>query len=103
MQCDYAECWDIIAGRLRRHGQRLRVAGEYDGVDSLLAAVESGLGVALITTRSARRVPERVRLKALLARPEPLRIAAGHRTDGAGDQPLTAFVAELRTAAAALA
>ncbi len=102
-QRDYPEYWEIITGWLRGQRQRPRIAGEYDGVDSLLAAVESGLGVALVTVRKARRVPDRVRLKKLSAAPEPLCIAAGYRANRAGDQPLAVFVEELRKAAAAIA
>ncbi len=102
-QRDYPEYWDIITGWLRGQQQRPRIAGEYDGVDSLLAAVESGLGVALVTVRTSRRVPERVRLKKLSSTPEPLCIAAGYRASRAGDQPLAVFVEELRKAASALA
>ncbi len=98
-QRDYPEYWDIITGWLRDHRQRPRIAGEYDGVDSLMAAVESGLGVALVTTRTASRVPDRVRLKKLSAPPEPLCIAAGQRADRSGDKPLAVFVEELRKAA----
>ncbi len=102
-QHDYPEYWDIVTGWLRDHRQRPRIAGEYDGVDSLMAAVESGLGVALVTTRTAHRVPERVRLKKLSAAPEPLCIAVGHRANRAGDKALAVFVEELRKTAPAFA
>ena len=102
-QRDYPEYWDLITGWLRGHRQRPGIAGEYDGVDSLMAAVESGLGVALVTRRTAQRVPERVRLKALSAAPEPLCIAVGRRASRADDKPLAVFVEELRKAAHALA
>jgi len=102
-QRDYPEYWDIITGWLHDQRQRPRIAGEYDGVDSLMAAVESGLGVALVTTRTARLVPERVRLKTLSAAPEPVCIAAGHRANRADDKPLAVFVEELRKAAPAFA
>ena len=79
-QRDYPEYWDIITGWLRAHGKRPRIAGEYDGVDSLMAAVESGLGVAVVTARAGRRVPERVRLKVLAVFVEELRKAASALT-----------------------
>jgi DNA-binding transcriptional LysR family regulator len=102
-QRDYPEYWEIITGWLREHRLRPQIAGEYDGVDSLLAAVESGLGVAVVTTRTADRSPKRVQLKALASAPEPLCIAAGHRANRADDKPLAVFVEELRNAAAAIA
>jgi len=101
-QRDYPEYWEIITGWLQQHKLRPQIAGEYDGLESLMAAVESGLGVALLTSRTAHRVPERVRLKKLSAAPEPVCIAVGHRDDRADDKPLVVFVEELRKAAAAL-
>jgi LysR family transcriptional regulator, benzoate and cis,cis-muconate-responsive activator of ben and cat genes len=94
-QRDYPEYWDLITGWLSEHRQRPRIAGEYDGVDSLLAAVESGLGVALVTTRTADRVPKRVLLKHLSTAPDPLCIAVGYRATRADEKPLTVFVQEL--------
>jgi DNA-binding transcriptional LysR family regulator len=102
-QREYPEYGDIILGWLRRHRQQPRITGEYDGVDSLLAAVESGLGVAMVTIRVGRHVPERVRLKPLSEAPGPLCIAAGWRADRREDQPLAVFVEELRKAAQELA
>jgi DNA-binding transcriptional LysR family regulator len=99
---DYPEYWEIITGWLREHRLRPRIAGEYDGVDSLLAAVESGLGVAVVTARTADRVPKRVELRPLASAPDPLCIAAGHRASKAEDKPLAVFVEELRKAAPTL-
>jgi len=42
-QRDYPEYRNMLTGWLREHRQRPRITGEYDGVDSLMAAVESGL------------------------------------------------------------
>ena len=97
-QRDYPEYWEIITGWLRKHRLRPRIAGEYDGVDSLMAGVESGLGLAVVTTRTADRVPKRVQLTTLASPPDPLCIAAGHRENRADDKPLAVFVGELRKA-----
>jgi LysR family transcriptional regulator, benzoate and cis,cis-muconate-responsive activator of ben and cat genes len=101
-QRDYPEYWEIITGWLREHREQPRIAGEYDGVDSLMAAVESGLGVAMVTTRAARLLPEGVRLRPLSQAPEPLCIAVGHRASRVEDRPLAVFIEELRKAAAAI-
>jgi DNA-binding transcriptional LysR family regulator len=101
-QRDYPEYWEIITGWLREHRLRPQIAGEYDGVDSLLAAVESGLGVAVVTTRTADRVPKRVQLRTLSSAPDLLCIAAGHRANKADDKPLAVFIEELRKAAPTL-
>jgi DNA-binding transcriptional LysR family regulator len=100
-QRDYPEYWDLLTGWLREHRLRPRIAGEYDGVDSLMAAVESGQGVALVTTRTASRMPKRVRLKALSDAPHPLSIAAGHRSTRTHEEPLALFIGELQKAAQA--
>ncbi len=101
-QRDYPEYWDLIIGWLRQHRLPPRIAGEYDGVDSLMAAVEAGLGVAVVTSRSAERVPKRVQLTTLASAPEPLCIAAGCRASEAGDKPLALFIEALRQAAPSL-
>ena len=67
-----------------------------------MAAVESGLGVALITTQIGRLFPKRARLLALSSAPEPVNIAVGYRAERVNDQPLAVFVEELRKAAAEL-
>ncbi len=102
-QRDYPEYWNTVTEWLREQRQRPAIAGEYDGVDSLLAAVESGLGVAIVTTRTARLIPKNVRLKTLSAPPKPLCIAAGHRASRIVEKPLAVFIEELRNAAHAFA
>jgi len=96
---DYPEYWDALHGWLKSQGLRPRIAGEHDGADSLLAAVESGLGVALVSARTARLFPGRVRLKQLVNAPPPLCVAAGCRAERLEEKPLAVFLAELRRAA----
>lgn len=100
---DYPEYWEIVSGWLRAHGQQARVAGEFDGVNSLMSAVESGQGVAILAAGKRRFVPEDVGLRTLSPAPGPLCIAAGRRADRVGDRPLAVFVEELRNAAEASA
>ena len=112
----------MLPGHVGRHGFGHALQGDLDagnracafgdrvgyrpdmaaGVDSLLAAVESGLGVALVTARTADRVPKRVQLRALSSAPALLCIAAGHRANRSDDKPLAVFVEELRKAAPTL-
>ena len=99
---DYPDYWEDLATWLNRHQLRPRIAGEYDGGNSLLAAVAASLGVALIGARPAHQVPPGVRLKLLSDAPAPVCIAAGRRADRADDKPLAVFIAELRRAAATL-
>ena len=98
-QRDYPEYWATIGAWFKSHRLRPKIAGEYDGADSLLAAVASGQGVAMVTTRTAHLFPNRARLKSLISPPDPLCIAAGYRTDQKDDKPLEVFLEELRESA----
>ena len=100
-QRDYPEYWNTVTAWFREHRQSPTIAGEYDGVNSLMAAVESGLGIAVVTTSTATLVPERVRLKSLSVAPKPLSIAAAHRAHRSAERPLAVFIEELRQAARA--
>jgi len=96
---DYPEYWSIINGWFREHGQRPKIGGEYDSSETLMAAVEAGLGVAVITTRTAQLFRNRALIKTLTAEPKPLCIVAGYRTDQADPKPLAVFVEDLLSAA----
>jgi len=96
---EYPEYWDMVAAWLRGAKQRPRIAGEYDGAESLMAAVESGLGVALVSTSIGRLYPDRACLKPLVTPPPPVCIHAGYRTSRSSDKALMVFIAELRNAA----
>jgi DNA-binding transcriptional LysR family regulator len=96
---DYPEYWALISNWVPQPSRPPRIAGEYDGIHSLMSAVASGLGVAFVAVRPGRLVPKQVRLKTLAPTPEPLCISAGYRTDRSQDKPLAVFVAELRRAA----
>lgn len=100
---DYPGYWSIVTKWLRRHRLRPEVAGDYDGAESLIAAVESGLGVALVTTRSMRHFGRRVQFKALAQAPDAVSIAAVCRAERSGERPLEVFIASLRQAAQASA
>jgi DNA-binding transcriptional LysR family regulator len=102
-QRDYPEYWKMVMAWMKENKQRPTIAGEYDGVTSLLAAVEAGQGVALVTTCTANLIPRRVRMKPLSNGPEPVCIAAGYRANRAAEKPLAVFIEELRAAARALA
>ena len=96
---EYPEYWDMISTWMRDEHQRPKIAGEYDGAESLMAAVESGLGVALVSTSIGRLYPNRVSLKPLSSAPPPVCIHVGYRTSRSSDKPLMVFVEELRSAA----
>jgi DNA-binding transcriptional LysR family regulator len=68
-----------------------------------MTAVESGLGVAVVTARTALLFRNRAQFKVLSPGPKPLCIAAGYRTDRGVHKPLAVFVEDLRIAAQAFA
>ncbi len=94
-QRDYPEYWNIVIAWLRGQRQLTTIAGEYDGVNSLLSAVASGQGVALVTTCTASLVPRNVRLRTLKTPPKPLCIAAGYHRNAHAEPALAAFVSAL--------
>lgn len=102
-QRDYPEYWDVIAKWLRAHGQTPNFAGEYANTESLIAAVESGLGVACVTTEIARIAEPRVRLIALSSAPPPVCIALGVRQQAHMAEHVRVFVEDVRKAASACA
>jgi DNA-binding transcriptional LysR family regulator len=93
---DYPEYWDAIMAWLKRHHQRPRIVGECDGIYSLMAAVESSLGLALVASRAAAYLSRRVRLIRLSNPPPPLCIAAGRRSQRPQNKALDVFVEKLR-------
>ncbi len=98
-QRDYPEYWELLTEWIRRHRLRPRIFGEYDGGESLMTGVESGLGVAMVALRVAQLYPNRVVLKTVATPPKSLCIAVGTRKDRSDDRPLAVFIEELRRAA----
>jgi len=95
---DYPEYWEMIGGWLRQHRQKGRLAGEYDSLSSLTAAITAGMGVAVILSRVARVFPKSIVLKELSAEPRPQIIAVGYRKDRAREKSLGWFIKELKKA-----
>jgi len=91
-RADYPEYWQSITKMFRDNGLQAKVAGEFDGVASLGAAVEAGLGVALMAAGS--RV-DRVILLPLDPEPAPACVAAGVATAKEPSRVVEVFVREL--------
>ena len=97
----YPEYWERITGFFREHKLQAKVAGEFDGITSLLSALEAGLGVALLSENIAIGKGHREALTGI-----PLEKAPGKIVVSAGvlaDQPcrpsVLAFIEELKQAA----
>lgn len=98
-RADYPEYHGWLAGLFAPLGQAPLIAGEHDSVNSLIAAVESGRGAALVPSCLACLSGPRLKLLPLRPAPEPLEVGVAFdpaRLDPAG----TRFLATLRTVAA---
>ncbi len=96
---DYPDYWELVTSWFREHKVNAKVAGEYDGATSLMAAVEAGLGFAFVSENSGLISPSGVVMRRLSPPPAPLTIAAGVPADRADDGRTAVFIAELRRAA----
>ena len=97
-QREYPDYWAGIAGWFKQQKINARIASECDGVTSLIAAVEAGIGIAIVVERIACLIPERVVLKPLQPQPAQVCIAAGTLDRGRADKVLGVFVEELKRA-----
>lgn len=90
---DYPEYWSGVTSYFRRQGVNAKVAGEFDGIESLGVALRAGVGMALVAEKSV--VGKGVKLIPLEPSPDPVRVAVGWRNDRALDAVAAAFVEEL--------
>ncbi len=98
---NYPDYWDRITGYFREQEMQAKIAGEFDGVSSLTAALEGNLGIALLSESSKI---DRGQKQLLISRPlavEPARIevAAGISTGSEASGQLLSFIEELKQAA----
>ena len=97
----YPEYWERITGFFRENKLQAKIAGEFDGISSLLSALEAGLGVALLSDSISI---DRGQREALVGRPlekEPgcIVVAAGVQADQPCRPSVLAFIEELKQAA----
>ncbi len=97
----YPDYWDRITGFFREQGLQAKVAGEFDGVSSLTAALEGNLGIALLSESSEidHRGRQRLISRPLTVEPNRIEVAAGILSDINVSAQLMAFVEELKRAA----
>jgi DNA-binding transcriptional LysR family regulator len=73
---DYPDYHEHLQAVFAPTGVRLKIAGEHDSATSLVAAIESGGGVALVPRNLGCSTGRRLKLIALSPEPEPLLIGA---------------------------
>ncbi|GAA5125617.1 LysR family transcriptional regulator [Luteolibacter yonseiensis] len=98
----YPDYWDRITGFFKEHQIQAKIAGEFDGVSSLTAALEGNLGIALLAESSRIDPRQRLITRPLDAEPSRIDVAAGLPADNRTSAQVLAFVEELKHAAADL-
>ncbi len=94
---EYPEYFKSVSSFFSELGINAKVAGEFDGLESLRVALEAGLGIALVAEGSS--VGNEVRLLKIKPMAAPVEVAVGWRGDRELDPMTAAFVEELRQAA----
>jgi LysR family transcriptional regulator, benzoate and cis,cis-muconate-responsive activator of ben and cat genes len=96
----YPDYWDRITGFFKSHHLQAKIAGEFDGVSSLTAALEGNLGIALLAESSPIDHKHRLISRPLAHQPDRIEVAAGVSSANATSVQLLAFIEELKKAAA---
>jgi len=94
----YPDYWTRVTGYFKQHGIQAKVAGEFDGIASLAAAVEANLGSAIVaeTSRLVRDGQSRMVALRMEPQPEPIKVAAGVSTRHAPPLHVLAFIEEMK-------
>ncbi len=97
----YPEYWDGITGFFRENKLQAKIAGEFDGITSLLSALEAGLGVALLSENIPIGKGSRESLVGIPLEKDPgkILVAAGVLADQPCRPSVLAFIEELKQAA----
>lgn len=90
---DYPEYWAAVTGYFKSNNVNAKVAGEFDGIESLGVALRAGLGLAFVAENSA--VGKGVKLIPMEPVPESVIVAVGWRDDRALSAINSSFVEEL--------
>jgi len=95
---EYPDYWSRVTNYFKLHGIQAKVAGEFDGIASLAAAVEANLGCAIIAESSSlvRDGSERVVSLPMDPQPEPIIVAAGVVARHPAPAHVLAFIEEMK-------
>jgi DNA-binding transcriptional LysR family regulator len=95
---EYPDYWMRMIGYFKARSIQAKIAGEFDGISSLTAAIEANMGCAIIaeTSRMVREEDGRVLTRRLTPQPEPLRIAAGVAARAPTPDHVLAFIEEMK-------
>ncbi len=91
---DYPAYWDKLLAYFAQHGINAKIAGEFDGIESLLTAIKAGLGIALLTTSSRSQLSAHQLTGLTLTPPiPPQQVSIGVPAYQATDSPTADFLA----------
>jgi DNA-binding transcriptional LysR family regulator len=98
----YPDYWNRVTKYFKDRGLQAKIAGEFDGRESLSSAVEAGMGIALVAQagRKGSQVRDRSVVKPLAEEPARTVVAAGTAADRDSPARVLAFIEELKRAAA---
>ena len=94
----YPDYWDHVTAYFKEYEIQAKIAGEFDGVSSLAAAVEANLGCAIIaeTSRLVRDDDKRVLTRTIHPPPAPIVISAGVLARDTPPPHVLAFIEEMK-------
>ncbi len=94
----YPDYWAQVTRYFKEHKIQAKVAGEFDGIESLTAAVEANLGCAIIaeTSRVVRDEDKRVMSRPMTPELQPITISAGVIARYAPPPHVLAFIEEMK-------
>jgi DNA-binding transcriptional LysR family regulator len=95
---EYPDYWSRVSNFFKAHKVQAKVAGEFDGIASLAAAVEANLGCAIVaeTTRLGQNGSDRVLIRPIQPQPEPILVAAGVAARYTPPSHVLAFIEEMK-------
>ncbi len=94
----YPDYWSRVSAYFKAHGINARIAGESDGVTSLLAAIEANLGCAIVAEsgRLIRDGDPRLLTLPMEPQPEKIVVAAGIHARNPPPAHVRAFIEEMK-------
>lgn len=94
----YPDYWSRLTAYFKQHGIQAKVAGEFDGISSLAAAVEANLGCAIVAETSRLNAESAGRMITLPLDPQPQAIVVAAGVSARHDPPdhVRAFIGEMK-------
>ena len=93
---EYPEYYKGVTQFFSANAINAKVAGEFDGIESLRVALEAGIGIALVAEGST--AADGIKLLKLKPQATPVSVAVGWRSDRSLDSISAAFVEDLKLA-----